>query len=251
MRIITSDIASKLISTPILAVIAIYSITNGGIYYQLLLLTLLSLSVFEISSFSKSPSSSFILIPVISFIVMSYPSISIALIIPSIISLFLFKENTYKNSFYLLILLICSAYLLELRDAGRFLVTWICITAILTDIGGFFFGKIIGGKKLMASVSPNKTWSGAIGGWILAITGAGVLFQYFYTSEISMFKVLIASFLMSISSQLGDLFESYLKRKAELKDSSGLLPGHGGVLDRLDSLIGATLFFMIYHAYFW
>jgi phosphatidate cytidylyltransferase len=128
-------------------------------------------------------------------------------------------------------------------------LTWICITAVLTDIGGFFIGKLIRGKPFK-SVSPNKTWAGVIGGWIFSLSGSLILFHYFYKLEITLIHIITATFLMSVSSQIGDLFESYLKRKSNKKDSSNLIPRHGGVLDRNDSLIGATLFFIALSYYY-
>ena len=232
-----------------MAIIAIYAIIQGATEYQILVVALMSLAAYELSTFAKSPKASLVIIPLSVLLLILYPSTLILFYLIPVISLFLFRLNKYENSFYLVILLMCSIYLLGIRDTGKFYITWICITAILTDTGGFFFGKLIGGRKLLKKISPNKTWSGAFGGWFLALLGSLLLFSNFYTSEMTYVEILTITFFMSISSQIGDMFESYLKRQANIKDSSNLIPGHGGVLDRLDSIIGASLFFMLYQSY--
>jgi phosphatidate cytidylyltransferase len=110
------------------------------------------------------------------------------------------------------------------------------LVAILSDIGGLFFGKIFKGKKL-TKISPNKTISGSIGSFIFSI----LLIPFFFKGQIehNILNMLIITIIISLTSQLGDLFISFLKRKAKVKDTSDLLPGHGGVLDRIDGIIFA------------
>jgi phosphatidate cytidylyltransferase len=110
------------------------------------------------------------------------------------------------------------------------------LVAILSDIGGLVCGKIFKGKKL-TKISPNKTISGSIGSFIFSI----LLIPFFYKSEIdeTLLNLFLITIIISLISQLGDLFISFLKRKAKVKDTSNLLPGHGGVLDRIDGIIFA------------
>ena len=110
------------------------------------------------------------------------------------------------------------------------------LVAILSDIGGLVCGKIFKGKKL-TKISPNKTISGSIGSFTFSI----LLIPFFYKGEIdqSLLNILLITIIISLTSQLGDLFISLLKRKAKVEDTSDLLPGHGGVLDRLDGIIFA------------
>jgi phosphatidate cytidylyltransferase len=116
-----------------------------------------------------------------------------------------------------------------------FVLTW------GTDIGGYVFGRLIGGRKLMPAVSPGKTIAGAVGGLVLAIVIA--VFYERYTlrprSQLGMHSldVILFAVLVSVAGQVGDLVESMLKREAGVKDSSHLIPGHGGMLDRIDSLL--------------
>lgn len=114
------------------------------------------------------------------------------------------------------------------------LLTW------ATDIGAFQVGRTVGGRKLMPSVSPGKTVSGAIGGLVASVLVAWLYTQFALrpAAQLAMTTAGIVTFgvLISVVAQVGDLFESLLKREANVKDSSTLLPGHGGILDRLDSL---------------
>ena len=110
------------------------------------------------------------------------------------------------------------------------------LVAILSDIGGLVCGKIFKGKKL-TKISPNKTISGSIGSFMFSI----LLIPFFYKVQIdqSLVNLFLITIIISLTSQLGDLFISLLKRKAKVKDTSDLLPGHGGVLDRVDGIIFA------------
>lgn len=116
---------------------------------------------------------------------------------------------------------------------------WIC------DSGAYFIGKAIGKKKLFERVSPNKTWEGAIGGAIVGLAAfLGVIFYLF--PGFPLIHAVGIGLILVVGGQIGDLFESLLKRDAGVKDSSQLLPGHGGVLDRLDSLVFVLPFVFAY-----
>ena len=118
----------------------------------------------------------------------------------------------------------------------------ILLVCIFSDLGGFIFGKIFKGPKL-TKISPKKTIAGAIGSLFFSSTLILILF-YYLTDKINLY-VLIIGLITSIGSQIGDLFFSYLKRKSRLKDTGKFLPGHGGVLDRIDSiLVGVPVGFL-------
>ena len=110
----------------------------------------------------------------------------------------------------------------------------ICVSS---DVGGLIFGKVFKGKKL-TKISPNKTISGSIGSFILSLIVVPI-FYYSFKPTYDLFFLIILTIVVSFSCQLGDLFFSYLKRKAKVKDTGDLLPGHGGVLDRIDGIIFA------------
>jgi len=108
-----------------------------------------------------------------------------------------------------------------------------------TDVVAYFSGSAIGGPKLMAQVSPKKTWSGAIGGTLAAVIVAFVLAKVMALS--GLFAIAMLAVVLSICAQGGDLFESFLKRRFGAKDSGHLIPGHGGLMDRLDGFITASV----------
>ena len=112
-----------------------------------------------------------------------------------------------------------------------FVILLICISS---DIGGILFGKIFKGPKL-TKVSPNKTLSGSVGSFILSILMSSILLSYIFNT--AMFSNIFLGFLISLSVQLGDLFFSYLKRKSSIKNTGNILPGHGGILDRIDGIL--------------
>ena len=116
----------------------------------------------------------------------------------------------------------------------KFLFYLIISICIATDIGGYIFGKFFKGKKL-TKISPNKTFSGLIGSYISAVIFNLLLFNNIFENN----KIIMVAIVISTISQLGDLFISFLKRKAKIKDTGVILPGHGGLLDRFDGLIFA------------
>ncbi len=152
----------------------------------------------------------------------------------------LFKQNkfyTYISMLLILITLSCIIIFVWTAISGNnydakltfFLIVSITIS---TDLGGFLFGKIFKGKKL-SKISPKKTYSGMIGSYIISLVTTYCLFRnYLNFTDLFLFTLII-----STSSQIGDLLISYLKRNVNIKDTSNILPGHGGLLDRFDGLI--------------
>ncbi len=137
--------------------------------------------------------------------------------------------------------------LLWLRDRapqGLELILWVFIVTWTTDIGAYFAGRAIGGPKLAPTISPNKTWAGLIGG--MASAGlAGWAWTQFVMLPPALLWLAPA---FAVAAQGGDLFESWLKRRAGAKDSGSMLPGHGGVLDRLDGLVVVALLTGLFQA---
>ena len=124
---------------------------------------------------------------------------------------------------------------------GPIFFLYLISICFFTDIGGYIFGKIIGGKKL-TKISPNKTISGSLGSFIFAIIPLIVFINQEYLNLQFSRNNILFCFFVSLISQIGDLFVSYLKRKAKIKDTGKILPGHGGALDRLDGIIFAVPF---------
>lgn len=129
--------------------------------------------------------------------------------------------------------------LFDLYEHGVWIVVWVFLVVALTDIGAFLSGRAIGGPKLAPRISPKKTWAGLVGG--LACAGlAGLVFALLTNGDAAAFHVAAALF-VSFVAQAGDLFESLLKRRFNAKDSGVLIPGHGGLLDRVDGIAAAMI----------
>lgn len=130
---------------------------------------------------------------------------------------------------------------LSLRGAGITWVIWLVAVVAASDIAGYFAGRMLGGPKFWPRVSPKKTWSGTVAGWIAAaLVGAGFMAQGAAGIGIVAISVIVA-----FAAQMGDVAESAVKRKAGVKDASNLIPGHGGVLDRFDAMLGALVLVLI------
>ena len=122
---------------------------------------------------------------------------------------------------------------IRMQEDGLLLAFWALSLVWATDIGAFFAGRNFGGPKVAPSISPNKTWSGLIGGMIAALLLGWGLTSYYDLP----FQLAMASPGLALLAQVGDFFESWMKRRAGVKDSGTILPGHGGVLDRLDGVV--------------
>lgn len=202
-----SNLNKRILTSFPLIIIAIYAIYNIKVLVVSLFI-ISSILIYEFANilkyiFKKNKINLFIFLNLFIFYVCLFSSQ---------IYFFLSGEFEKKQTIFLFILLIC----------------------IFTDIGGYIFGNIFKGKKL-TSISPNKTYAGMIGSFICSLITCTLFIIYFNFS----FQFMFFTFLISLVSQSGDLFISYLKRKANIKDTGNFLPGHGGLLDRLDGIIFA------------
>tara|TARA_E500000178_G_scaffold226690_1_gene223532 strand:+ start:1778 stop:2434 length:657 start_codon:yes stop_codon:yes gene_type:complete len=159
----------------------------------------------------------------------------------------IFKNNSifiFLNIFFIsYIFLFCSIFIIFSYNLElKFVLYILLLGCIASDIGGFIIGKLIKGPKL-TSISPNKTYAGCLGSIFFAVIIISTLFYYFL--GLFNYNVLLIGLVVSIFCQIGDLIFSFLKRKAKVKDTGNLLPGHGGVLDRVDGiLLGVPISFL-------
>jgi phosphatidate cytidylyltransferase len=136
----------------------------------------------------------------------------------------------------------------DFGSAGGDTIILVLTTAWLSDTGGYFAGKFLGKRKLYPAISPNKTWAGAIGGVVAALAG-GFAMQQFRMHQLAVVDVVVLAGVGSVLGQLGDLVESMVKRSRGVKDSGAILPGHGGLLDRLDAVLFIAPWFYLYAMY--
>lgn len=162
----------------------------------------------------------------------------------------LMAEDLYALGAYFILFILGLAGLWGLSmAAGPAGLLYIVALVVATDSMGYFVGRTVGGKKFWPSISPKKTWSGVIGGWLGAAMVASlvaVLMQGMHIGILQGVMIVVFSVFLSFASQLGDIAQSAVKRRMGIKDSSNIIPGHGGVLDRFDALlaVGAVLFFL-------
>ena len=151
--------------------------------------------------------------------------------------------NVIMGPFYICLPLVLLAIIARLPQ-GRMWIFFILVVIFAGDTGSFYCGKFFGKHKL-TQISPGKTWEGTIGGLIANIACAG-LFGYVFFTSLSVISIMIVGIVLGISGQIGDLAESMLKRISNKKDSGKILPGHGGMLDRIDSLLFAVPVLYVY-----
>ena len=198
-----------------------------------------------IKEFEKRVLSSIILIPISIFFIIKGSVffiffLSVLFLATSYEWLKMNKKNDLLKFFGIIFLFLSFYTTLEIRENYDLNVFLLIITiCIFTDIGGYLFGNIFKGPKL-TRISPKKTYSGVFGGFLLSLI-SGLIFSNYFTVEQEIFNkdlfFLLIILFISMISQIGDLIISYFKRKAKLKDSGKIIPGHGGLLDRIDGMI--------------
>jgi phosphatidate cytidylyltransferase len=168
------------------------------------------------------------------------PALSLALIlVPVIVGYILLEQHRPVYVAFTLMILLSGIGLMLIRDdMGGGWMLWLAVVVVITDVVGYFAGRAFGGPKFWPAISPKKTWSGTAAGWV----GAAIVGAVFSINTGTGMSLVWISVLVAMASQLGDIAESALKRKTGVKDSSNLIPGHGGLMDRFDGMLGASVF---------
>ena len=185
--------------------------------------------------------SSIILLPLVFYFLTSGSFLLILFIVLCLIITFYEWNKMSKNKFYKIfgfIFLLFSFYTFYHLSIELFLLIYVILICISTDIGGYIFGKIFKGPKL-TTISPNKTYAGMFGGYLLSLICL-IVITNFIDYSIKTFQLILITILLSTVSQVGDIIVSYFKRQANIKNTSNLIPGHGGLLDRIDGMIFAV-----------
>ena len=190
--------------------------------------------------------SSFFLLPFVFYLIIEgafFFNIFLIIIFTfSVYEFYKFKLNIYLNIIAIIYLLFSFFAIFLLRnindELGLFYFFIVIIICISTDIGGFVFGKTFKGPKI-TKISPNKTYAGVIGSYLMSYFFVYIFFEIENKNVYLLFNYFFIIFTISTVSQLGDLLISYFKRKANIKDTGRIIPGHGGILDRIDGMIFA------------
>jgi len=260
----------RIISAIIMLLITIPIIYYGGKAFRIGVGILSIFALKEIIDLKKSHNKIPIIVELISYITIllivlaEYEGYSImfgvtykgiAILLLSLLGLSLFyKNNEYTATDALVligsILLIGTSFntMILVRSFGLYRFCFLILIFILTDTFALFCGMAFGKHKLIPHVSPKKTWEGSIGGSLIGTIGASVFYHYL-VDPINI-KIVLGILILSILGQIGDLIFSKIKRENEIKDFSNLIPGHGGILDRLDSTITIMLGYLILYSLF-
>lgn len=246
-----ADLRDRTISGVIMAALGIAAVSAGGIWFTLLVCILCGAMVWELTrmldqgaSFGKAEAAGMTAsVALLVFWLQLSGLWLIGVLTLAVVLLALrFPKDRAMAGAYLALILFAGLGLIALREGfGWEWVLWLVLIVIGSDVAGYFAGRLIGGPKLWPRVSPKKTWSGTIAGWGVA-AGIGAAFMAVLGAEAGL---ILVSVLVAMAGQAGDIAESAIKRHAGVKDSSNLIPGHGGVMDRFDAMIAAALMVLL------
>lgn len=249
----------------------VFSIYMGGIYFTLLVGIAVFFAFIEYLRIMISETEKrYSLIPILgiatgmALICLAHLRISgltgillaFTLVISGFISIFQFKQDetvleVVKTQIHgIIYIALLASFLILIRNGANGLVWIFFLLGIVFsgDISAYYVGSHLGRHKLCPAVSPGKTMEGAVGG-LLANVGMGSLIKYYFLPELSWGICILFFLLVGVAGQAGDLFESEMKRSSRIKDSGGLLPGHGGFLDRIDALLFASPIAYVFKEY--
>ncbi len=165
------------------------------------------------------------------------PLFALLLALPPLAMLLIARQLRIAAALYSLLILLAGIALISMRGQGLQAIFWLVAVVVISDVLGYFAGRAFGGPKFWPAISPKKTWSGTVAGWIGALAFGVAVLGFDTASPV----VLVIFPLIAFAGQMGDILESWFKRRCGVKDSSNLIPGHGGVLDRFDALLAAAV----------
>ncbi|MGJ8604777.1 MAG: phosphatidate cytidylyltransferase [Marivita sp.] len=243
------DLAPRLFSAVAMVGIGALGVWLGGLWFHALIAIVVGLMVWELvkmldTARSKSALVLGVVAGLVSMVAVEIPAAFALplLLMPSMLGLSRMEQGGVTYAVFTALILLAGYGLMTLRDDfGLTWMIWLLLVVVVTDIAGYFAGRLIGGPKLWPRVSPKKTWSGTVAGW----AGSAVVAVFFASGTNAGIGLIGVSIAVSMASQIGDIAESAIKRRAGVKDSSRLIPGHGGLLDRFDGMLGAALFIVI------
>ncbi|EBA08880.1 phosphatidate cytidylyltransferase [Sagittula stellata] len=240
------DLKVRLASAVVMIAVGVIGVWAGGWVFHMLIAVASGVMVWELVCLLDTgrTKSQYVLGAATFFVALAAnmipPSFALPLLMaPAMLGFTRMEQGGTRYAVFTTLILFAGYGMMDLRDdLGLVWMLWLITVVVVTDVFGYFAGRAIGGPKFWPKVSPKKTWSGTVAGWIAA-AAVGAFFAWFAGAGIGLMGISIA---LSMASQIGDIAESALKRKAGVKDSSSLIPGHGGLLDRFDGMLGAAVF---------
>ncbi len=243
------DLKARTASSVGMTVVGAVGVILGGVWFQMMVVFVTAVMIWELwmMIIADQPTRGMLLAALVASVMSgqladgTWWGVLLFLVVPLIGAALLKKEQLTFFAFALGIQ-VAGWGLVHFRvDFGFIWLLWLMSVVIISDVCGYFAGKSLGGPKFWPKVSPKKTWSGTVAGWI----GAGVVGVVFMLFTDASPWIVGISMVLSLAGQMGDIAESALKRRMGVKDSSTLIPGHGGLFDRFDALLGAALFMLM------
>lgn len=242
------DLRKRVISAIFMLAVGISELWFGGTSFSILVFVLTGVMFWELANMTapghrKTPLAMGALaaLCLAGAVVFRDDLASALLLVPGLALALTPRRDRRIATVYGIAIMVAGYGLIDLRGPGVPAILWVISIVITSDVAGYFVGRVVGGPKFWPAISPKKTWSGTVAGWVGAILVSMIFVALGYAPVLA---VVLAP-LVAFAGQLGDIAESWIKRRAGVKDSSNLIPGHGGFLDRFDALIGAVVLIMV------
>lgn len=243
------DLQPRIVSSGLMVLVGSAAVVLGGPWFQMLVVFATAVMIWELWSMimTDAPTRGMLLAALAASVLSGQLSFSsdwgllLFLVVPLAGVALLTRERLTFFAFALGMQVAGWGLVWFRGEYGVTWILWMILVVVATDVFGYFGGRLIGGPKFWPRVSPKKTWAGTVAGW-LAAGLVGALFGRI--ASVPMLQIVSVSMMLSFASQMGDVAESALKRRMGVKDSSHLIPGHGGLFDRFDALLGASLFLL-------
>lgn len=256
-----ADLRTRLISALVMGAVGAVEIWLGGVSFTILVILLTAAMIWELAKmtapnaglatgpgFGLASGWTPLVLAAIAAVSLSICLLSprelggAFLLVPALAFALTPRRDRRLSAALATVMLVAGYGLIALRDdAGASAILWVVAVVVTSDVLGYFVGRLVGGPKFWPTISPKKTWSGTVAGWVGAV-GVGAVFLAMGHSD---WTILILSPFIAFAGQMGDIGESWIKRRSDVKDSSNLIPGHGGVMDRFDAMTGAVAALML------
>lgn len=246
-----ADLAPRVASGVAMAAVGLGAVWAGGWWFLALIVAVTAAMVWELSRLLAAAAARRALMlaalaggSVAAAALLPAPLALPGLLLPAVVGISVLPANRRVFAIYAAFTVVAGYGLwhvrVDLGPQGFHAMLWLALVVVITDVAGYFAGRIIGGPKFWPRVSPSKTWSGTAAGWVgAAVVGAA------FAAPGAAAALAGVSVAVSMASQIGDVAESAIKRRVGAKDASRLIPGHGGVMDRFDGMLGAAILFLI------
>ncbi|MFO6463522.1 phosphatidate cytidylyltransferase [Jannaschia sp. KMU-145] len=242
------DLAPRLTTAVLLLGVGGVAIWLGGVWFAALISICVGLMLWELATMVRTGPKRARLMAFVgggalfasNFLPIGF-ALPLLMAVPMVAVAFIRAHRRIVVSFSAAIVLAGLSLTEHLTNFGLVWMLWLIAVVVMSDVAGYFAGRMLGGPKFWPRVSPKKTWSGTIAGWI----GAGLVGVVWMVWQDAGAETIGISVALAMMAQMGDIAESAVKRKMGVKDSSHLLPGHGGLFDRFDAMLGAALMLLV------